>query len=112
MTVYTVQQHMRFDQTRKELVPRFSSINKAEKWGKIVYLLSPSAHPFNPDLVLGDLHEKLSDFNDEDYLLLIGNPGLIGMSTAIAAHYNNGHVKLLQWSGRHNEYTEIQAKIY
>ena len=112
MTVYAIQQQMRFDQVKKELVPRFTSINKAERWGKIKYLLSPSAHPFNPDLVLGDMHEKLIDFSDDDHLLLIGNPGLIGMATAIAAHYNDGSVKLLQWSGRHNEYTEIVAKIY
>lgn len=112
MTVFAVQQQMRFDQVRKELVPRFTSINKAERWGQIVYLLSPSAHPFNPDLVLGDMHERLSDFSDDDHLLLIGNPGLIGMATTIAAWYNNGSVKLLQWSGRHNEYTEIVAKIY
>jgi len=112
MTVFAVQQQMRFDQVSKELVPRFTSINKAERWGEIQYLLSPSAHPFNPGLVLGDMHEKLSDFTDKDHLLLIGNPGLIGMATTIAAHYNGGCIKLLQWSGRHNEYTEIVAKIY
>lgn len=112
MTVFAVQQQMRFDQVRKELVPRFTSVDKALRFGEIVYLLSPSAHPFNPDLVLGDMHEKLSGFNEDDHLLLIGNPGLIGMATAIAAYYNNGEVKLLQWSGRHGEYTEIVAKIY
>ncbi len=112
MTVFAVQQQMRFDQVRKELVPRFTSVDKALRWGQIVYLLSPSAHPFNPDLVLGDMHEKLSGFNEDDHLLLIGNPGLIGMATSIAAYYNNGEVKLLQWSGRHGEYTEIVAKIY
>jgi len=112
MTVYVVQQQMKFDQVKKELVPRFISINKAEKWGEIQYLLSPSAHPFNPELVLGDLHEKLSGFSDDDFLLLIGNPGLIGMATALASHYNDGRVKFLQWSGRHNEYTEIIVKIY
>lgn len=112
MTVYVVQQQMRFDQIKKELVPRFESINKATKWGKICFLLSPSAHPFNPELVLGDMHEKLSSFCDDDHLLLIGNPGLIGMATAVAAYYNNGAVRFLQWSGRHNEYTEIETKIY
>lgn len=112
MTVYAVQQQMRFDQTSKELVPRFTSINKALRWGTIVYLLSPSANPFNPELVLGDMHEKLKNFSDKDHLLLIGNPGLIGMATTIAAHYNEGNVRLLQWSGRHNEYTEIVARIY
>lgn len=112
MTVFVIQQQMRFDQNRKELVPRFPSINKAERWGSLSYLLSPSAHPFNPELVLGDLHEKLSKFTDEDHLLLIGNPGLIGMATAIAANYNSGRVKFLQWSGRHGDYTEIITKIF
>lgn len=112
MTVFAVQKQMRFDQTLKELVPRFTSVEKAARWGKIDYILSPSAHPFNPDQVLGDMHEKLSGFNDDDHLLLIGNPGLIGMATAIAAYYNNGEIKLLQWSGRHDDYTEIVAKIY
>lgn len=112
MTVYVVQQQMRFDAVKRELVPRFPSIHKAEAWGEIVYLLSPSAHPFDPPLVLGDLHSKLQDFGDNDHLLLIGNPGLIGMATAIAAHYNDGAVKFLQWSGRHSEYTEICAEIF
>lgn len=112
MPVFAVQQQMRYDATRRELVPRFSSIHKAEKWGEIVYLLSPSAHPFNPELVLGDLHVKLQEFCDDDYLLLIGNPGLIGMATAIAAHYNSGSVKFLQWSGRHEEYTQIDSDMW
>jgi len=112
MTVFAVQQQMKFDQEEKKLVPRFTSINKAERWGKIEFLLSPSAHPFNPSLVLGNMHEKLAFYTDDDYLLLIGNPGLIGMATAIACFYNDGAVKLLQWSGRQNEYTEIIAKVH
>ena len=112
MTVFVVQQQMKFDSEKHELVPRFPSIHKAERWGKLIFILSSSAHPFNPELVLGDMHEKLSEFDDSDHLLLIGNPGLIGMSTAIAAHHNEGKVKFLQWSGRHREYTEIVTKIF
>lgn len=111
MTVYAIQYQMKFDQQKGELVPRFPLINKAEKFGKIEYLLSPSAHPFNPETVLGDLHEKLSGFSDDDHLLLIGNPALIGMATVIASYYNNGRVRFLQWSGRNTDYIEIRAKI-
>lgn len=112
MTVFVIQQQMKFDADKRELVPRFPSIYKADKWGTLVYVLSPSAHPFEPELILGDIHERLSGFNDDDHLLLIGNPGLIGMCTAVAAHYNEGNVKFLQWSGRHGEYTEIVSKIF
>lgn len=112
MTVYVIQQQMKRDINGKGLVPKFTSLHKAEKWGKLEYLLSPSASPFNPQNVLGDMHFKLVDFKDEDHLLLIGNPTLIGMATAVAAHYNQGRVKFLQWSGRHGEYTEISAEIF
>lgn len=112
MTVYAVQMQMKFDQEKGELVPRFESIEKAEKWGDIVYLLSSGQHPFKADLALGDLHEKLKYYSDGDYLLLIGNPVLIGMATGVAAHYNGGKVSFLQWSGKFKEYSEITAKIF
>lgn len=112
MRVFVVQKQMRFDETLGQLVPRFSTIEKAEKFGELEYLLSPSAHPFDSSTVIGDLHDRLKDFCDDDNLLLIGNPSLIGMATAIASHYNNGLVNLLQWSGRDNEYTKISARIF
>lgn len=112
MTVFAVQNQMRFDQEKGELVERFPSIHKAERYGKIEFLLSPSASPFSPDLVIGDLHFKLKDFSDADHLLLVGNPVLIGLSVAIAAHYNSGRIRFLQWSGKHFDYTEVVTKIY
>ena len=112
MTVYVVQKQMKFDQEKGELVERFPSIHKAERFGEIDYLLSPSASPFSPALVVGDLHEKLKHFSDDDHLLLIGNPALIGMAVSVACHYNSGRVRFLQWSGKHFDYTEIVAKIY
>ena len=112
MTVFAVQMQMRFDNEKRELVERFPSINRADKWGKIKFILSPSANPFKPELVIGDIHECLSGFNDNDYLLLIGNPVLIGMATAIAANNSGGLVNFLQWSGRHNTYTEITARLF
>ena len=112
MTVFAVQMQMRFDNDKRELVERFPSINRADKWGKIKFILSPSANPFKPELVIGDIHECLSGFNNNDYLLLIGNPVLIGMATAIAANNSGGLVNFLQWSGRHNTYTEITARLF
>lgn len=111
-TVYVIQQQLKYDQASRELVPRFGSIELAEKWGEIVYVLSPSANPFNLELVLGDMHSSLRNYSDDDCLLLIGNPALIGMATAIAAYYNKGKIRMLQWSGQHKQYTEISGEIY
>lgn len=112
MTVFVVQKQMRFDEGTGELVPRFRTLEKAERFGTLEYLLSPSAHPFNPEHIIGDLHDKLKSFSDSDYLLLIGNPALIGMATAVAGHYNEGRLRLLQWSGRQGDYAEISVRMF
>jgi hypothetical protein len=112
MTVFVVQKQMRFDEGTAELVPRFRTLDKAERFGKLEYLLSPSAHPFNPEHIIGDLHEKLKGYTDADHLLLIGNPALIGMATVVASHYNEGRVKLLQWSGRQGDYAEVSVRMF
>ena len=62
MTVFVVQKQMRFDEATGELVPRFKTLEKAERFGPLEYLLSPSAHPFNPEHIIGDLHDKLKSY--------------------------------------------------
>ena len=107
MTVYVVQQQMTFDKNLGELVPKFPGIFKAERWGELVYLLSPTASPFNAAAITRELKQKLATFCDEDYIVLIGNPTLIGIASAVAAQANNGRVKCLQWSARQKEYAMI-----
>lgn len=110
MAVYAIQQQMHYDAVKGELLPRFD-LSPAEEFGEIKYLLSPSASPFTPDSIISELHEKLKGFSDEDYLLLIGNPVLIGMAAAIAAD-NAGTVNFLQWSGKNHKYISIKAEIF
>lgn len=107
MTVFVVQKQMKFDDKTGELVPKFPGLCKAKQWGDLCYLLSPTASPFHPEGIIAELNEKLSAFKNDDFLLLIGNPALIGAASAIAARINGGRIKCLQWSGRHSNYVEI-----
>lgn len=108
MTVFIVQnQHHKKD---GKLVPKFN-FTTAEDFGKIEYLLSPTARPFSSVHVVAELNRKLAKFSDEDYLLLIGNPALIGFAVAIAAQWNQGRVKVLQWDGVRREYISIVARL-
>lgn len=109
MSVYCVQLQHRFDAQSERLVPKYD-VSPAADYGDVQYLLSPTAAPFRPEGVIPELHEKLKDFDDQDFLLLIGNPVLIGLAVAIAASYNNGDVNMLQWSGREQRYISIRAK--
>lgn len=116
MTVFVVQEQHRFDHSIGRLVPKFD-LSPAEQHGRLVYLLSPTASPFSlgsvdtPGTVLAELMDKLQQFGDDDHLLLIGNPVLIGVATAIAADCNDGRVRLLQWSGKDRRYISVSASL-
>lgn len=106
--VFVVQRQYRMDEERGSLVPKHD-LTPAEPFGRLVFLLSPTANPFTPAAILPDLHAKLEDFCDEDYLLLVGNPVLLALSVAVAADYNNGAVKLLQWNGHRRKYVPVEV---
>jgi hypothetical protein len=106
--VFVVQQQMRREGAT--LVPKFD-LAPAAKFGALSMLLSPTAAPFNPGHIIAELQDKLRSFSDDDYLLLVGNPCLIGMTVAIAAQANSGRVRMLQWSGRDQSYRVVRANV-
>lgn len=108
--VFVVQKQMRWSAEKKDLVPKFD-LSTAEEYGKLEFLLSPSAAPFNSEPIIAELKEKLKTYSDNDYLLLIGNPALIGFVVAIASQINNGNVKLLQYSGKDRRYILIHGLL-
>lgn len=107
--VYAVQNQLRMDTYKGELVPKFD-YRPAEEYGEVEFLLSPNAGPFQSRSVLNELHKKLCNFSEEDFLLLIGNPVLIGLATAVAADYSDGNINFLQWSGKDRRYVKIPAR--
>lgn len=112
MTVFVVQRQMRWDPDRRELVPRFPEVERALSFGPLEYILSPNDHPYDPELVLGKIHDKMRRFSRDDHLLLIGSPALIGMVTAIAARYSDGYVNFLIWNGKHSSYDKIESRMF
>lgn len=107
--VFVVQKTMRWDKDKGELIPKFD-LTPAEQHGRIEYLLSPTASPFRPESLMDELHEKLRTITEDDCLLLVGSPVLIGMAVAIAADYTDGNVRVLQWNGKQGEYVAINIQ--
>jgi hypothetical protein len=107
--VFVVQNQHRWCQLTEKFQPKFD-LSAAEKFGTLEYLLSPTAAPFKSEAVIAELKDKLKDFTADDFLLLIGNPALIGFAVAIAAQFAEGHVSLLQWSGKDQRYITINTK--
>ena len=110
--VFIVQdQFMRHPDTNA-LVSKFD-FSEAANYGELIFLLDPNVNPFRPNEgVISALTDHLHDFSNRDFLLLTGNPVLIGWATAIAANANKGNVRFLQWNGRRKCYLEVGGSIF
>lgn len=110
-TVYVVQKQHKWDRGEGTFVPKFD-LSPAENYGRLEYLLPPTASPFRVVPLIKELHDRLREYTPDDYLLLVGNPVLIGCAAAIAAEYGDGSVRFLQWSGRDGTYIPVLAEIF
>lgn len=111
--VFVVQVTQTYSHSQNKLVPKFD-LGPARAFGELVFLLSPSAAPFNAEPIIRELHEKLFDYDyKKDHLLLVGNPCLIGFAVTVAADKSDkGEVRLLQWSGSSHRYLSIEAALF
>jgi hypothetical protein len=57
------------------------------------------------------LRAALKDFRDDDYLVPLGNPALIGMAIAIASECNDGLVNILDWIRDERRYRLITMDL-
>lgn len=108
--VFAVQQPTKWSHGRP--VPSMD-LAPAETFGDVRFLLHPAQNPFNePDLPQIIRHAlRAAAFDHHDYLLLVGNPILIGVTAAVAADLNDGRLRMLQWQreGGHYEPVEFQG---
>jgi len=109
--VYVVQDSRRYDNLTGEYVS-VHDLSPAEEFGTLKYLLTPTAAPWKPESILNDLWTGLDKFSDDDYLLMVGNPVLCGLATAVACDINDGRIRLLQWNGRERRYTAVEAQVF
>lgn len=89
------------------------NIISATKYGQIKVLLPTGSQiTFSAGHVTEELKSKLSNFNDNDYLLLMGDPIAIGLACMVAAHWNKGRVKMLKWDKQEKMYYPVDTELY
>ena len=92
--------------------PKFN-IMGALKYGKLKVLLKENAQVvLSSGPVIFELRRLLKDFNSNDYLLLSGDPSVIGLACAIASDINNGRFKLLKWDRQEKVYYPLEINLY
>ena len=81
--------------------------------GKFKFLLPEfSQIIFSPGPLVYKLRQGLKDFTKEDYLLLTGDPAIIGVACSIASDITNGKFNLLKWDKQERKYYPIEINLY
>ena len=85
----------------------------AQKYGDLKFLLPElSQMIFSPGPLIFKLRKLLKNFKPEDYLLLIGDPALIGVACSIVSDITNGKYNLLKWDKQERQYYPIKINLY
>ena len=96
----------------KACAPKIN-IMGAAKYGKFEFLLPEfSQIIFSPGPLIFKLRKALKDFTTEDYLLLTGDPAIIGVACSIVSDMTNGKYNLLKWDKQERQYYPIEINLY
>ena len=85
----------------------------ATDYGKVISLLPElSQIIFSPGPLIFKLRKLLKDFQPDDYLLLTGDPAIIGVACSIVSDITNGKYNLLKWDKQERKYYPIEINLY
>ena len=107
-TVYVVQEIAGTREGR----PKFNIMGAAE-YGKLKFLLDERSQMiFSPGPLIVKLKSLLKDFKPTDYLLLTGDPAIIGVVCSLVSDVTNGRYNLLKWDRQEKRYYPIEIDLY
>ena len=92
--------------------PKINILGAAE-YGKFKFLLPElSQIIFSPGPLIFKLRKELSKYRTLDYLLLTGDPAIIGVACSIVSDITNGKYNLLKWDKQERKYYSIAIDLY
>tara|TARA_R100000742_G_C4201400_1_gene30405 strand:- start:98 stop:490 length:393 start_codon:yes stop_codon:yes gene_type:complete len=107
-TVYVIQEIA----GTREGKPKIN-IMGAANYGVFKFLLPElSQIIFSPGPLIFKLREGLKNYTSQDYLLLTGDPAIIGVACSIVSDLTNGKFKLLKWDKQERKYYPIEISLY
>ena len=89
------------------------NIMGAASFGKFKFLLPElSQIIFSPGPLIFKLRKELANYKLNDYLLLTGDPAIIGVACSIVSDITNGKYNLLKWDKQEKKYYSISINLY
>ena len=89
------------------------NIMSAKEYGDFKFLLPEfSQIIFSPGPLVFKLRKLLQNYQPEDYLLLTGDPAIIGVACSIVSDITSGKYNLLKWDRQEKMYYPIKINLY
>ena len=96
----------------KQGAPKINIIG-ATQFGNLRVLLPENSQIIlSPNYVITTLRQKLKDYTTKDYLLLTGDPAIIGVACSIVSDVTNGKYNLLKWDKQERRYYPVEINLY
>ena len=67
---------------------------------------------FSPGPLIYKLRQGLKNYTADDYLLLTGDPAIIGVACSIVSDITNGKYNVLKWDKQERKYYPIEINLY
>ena len=82
--------------------PKYNIVG-AQKYSQMIH---------SPGPLVMKLRTLLKNYTEDDYLLLSGDPAIIGVVCSLVSDTTNGKYKLLKWDRQEKTYYPIEVNIY
>jgi hypothetical protein len=107
-TVYVIQEIAGTREGRPKI-----NIMGAAEFGTFKFLLPElSQIIFSPGPLIFKLRKGLRDYRPRDFLLLTGDPAIIGVACSIVSEITNGKYQLLKWDKQERKYYSININLH
>jgi len=107
-TVYVIQEIAGTRDGRPKI-----NIMGAAEFGTFKFLLPElSQIIFSPGPLIFKLRKGLQNYKPRDFLLLTGDPAIIGVACSIVSDITNGKYQLLKWDKQERKYYSIKINLH
>ena len=107
-TVYVIQEIAGTRDGRPKI-----NIMGAAEFGTFKFLLPElSQIIFSPGPLIFKLRKGLQNYRPTDFLLLTGDPAIIGVACSIVSDITNGKYQLLKWDKQERKYYPIEINLH
>jgi hypothetical protein len=98
----------RYDPTKEAMVPAFD-FSAAAQYGQLTPILGTEDDPLFLARVTSQIRKTLEDFNENDFLVAVGDPAVIAVCAGIVLRRQKS-MKLLKWDRKTRTYHNLEIK--